>query len=81
MCDAFDITLSEFFNVPNDEESRLTIMRKEIGISQEELSEKSGVPIKEISAFEQQTRDIKMAPFYKVQLIAKALGCSMEDIT
>ena len=31
--------------------------------------------------FEQQTRDIKKAPFYKVQLIAKALGCSMEDIT
>ncbi len=60
MCDALDVSLSEFFDDSNEtEESKLIKVRKEIGMSKEELSEKSGVPLKEISAYEQQIRDIK----------------------
>ncbi len=82
MCDALDVSLSEFFDDSKEnEDSKLMMVRKGTGISKEELAEKSGVPLKEISAYEQQTRDIKKASFYKVQLIAKALGCSMEDIS
>ncbi len=82
MCNALDVSLSEFFDDSKEtEESKLMLVRKGTGISKEELAEKSGVPLKEISAYEQQTRDIKKASFYKVQLIAKALGCSMEDIS
>ena len=60
--------------------SKLKIQRFRCGLSQKELSERSGVPVKCIGNYEQLRRDINHAQVNIVYRLACALNCSIEDI-
>ncbi len=81
MCVAFDIPLSEFFTEDETpEETKLSRIRRQTGMSQQELAERSGVPLKGVCAFEHSKKDIKHASYYMLENLARTLGCSVEDI-
>ena len=61
-------------------EPKLKTLREEAGLSQSQLSEKSGVAIKSIQKYEQRERDINKAQAVIIKSLAGALGCTMEDI-
>lgn len=54
--------------------------RTRLGISQKELSIKSGVPLRQIQLFEQKQRDIRKTQAETVLQLSKALGCDMKDL-
>ncbi|MCR4647441.1 MAG: helix-turn-helix domain-containing protein [Lachnospiraceae bacterium] len=54
--------------------------RELLGFSQRELSEKSGVPIRQIQLFEQRERDINKTQAITLLMLSKALGCPMERL-
>ena len=60
--------------------SRLKYFREEKGMTQAELSEKSGVSLRVIQTFEQGFRDINKAQVVKVLQLAEALECDVYDI-
>lgn len=60
--------------------SKLKLARIRAGISQQELSDRSGVPVKSIGNLEQLRRDINRCRVDIVFRLAQALGCSMEDL-
>ena len=60
--------------------SRLKFMREEKGLSQADLAKASGVPIRNIKAFEQGTRDINKAQVVTVLQLAEALDCDVYAI-
>lgn len=71
---------SEMEEVPFIPEPKLKTLREEAGLSQSQLSEKSGVAIKSIQKYEQRERDINKAQAVIIKSLAGALGCTMEDI-
>lgn len=60
--------------------SRLKFMREEKGLSQSELAKASGVPLRNIQAFEMGYRDINKAQVITVLLLAEALDCDVYEI-
>lgn len=54
--------------------------RKELGWSQHELAKQSGVNVRMIQYYEQGYKDIKKAQVQTVQKLARALGCTIEDL-
>ena len=60
--------------------SRLKAMREIKGLSQSELSAKSGVTLRNIQAYEIGYRDINKASVESVLKLAEALGCDITDI-
>ena len=66
--------------VPFIPEPKLKTLREEAGLSQSQLSEKSGVAIKSIQKYEQRERDINKAQGVIIKSLAGALECTMEDI-
>ena len=60
--------------------SRLKFMREEKGMSQSSLSEKSGVNIRTIQAYEQGLKDINKAQVVTVLQLAEALECDVYEI-
>ena len=60
--------------------SRLKFMREEKGMSQSELSRKSGVSLRSIQMFEQGNRDINKAQVITVLQLAEALECDVYEI-
>lgn len=60
--------------------SRLKFMREEKGMSQSELSRKSGVSLRSIQMFEQGNRDINKAQCVTVLQLAEALDCDVYEI-
>ncbi len=61
--------------------SKLQLMRKRIGITQEQLAEKSGVPVSTIRAYERKAKDINKAQLDIVLSLVKVLNCEVRDIT
>ena len=61
-------------------ESKLKTLRKQCGLSQSDLSEITGVPIRTIKSYEQGTSDISKAQGDTLYALSKALKCSIEDI-
>lgn len=55
-------------------------LRNEAGLSQSQLSEKSGVNLRMIQKYENQDRDIRKASGETLQKLATTLGCQMEDL-
>lgn len=55
-------------------------IRKEAGMSQGRLAEASGVNVRMIQYYEQGFKDINGAAALTVYKLARALGCSMEDL-
>ena len=62
------------------EQNRLKRLRKYAQLTQSMLSEKSGVPIRQIQLFEQGQRDIKKTQGQTLVQLARALNCQVEDL-
>jgi len=61
-------------------ESKLKSVRKQCGLTQEELSEKSGVSLNTIRAYERKAKDIRKAQMDIVLRLTDGLQCRIEDI-
>lgn len=55
-------------------------MREAAGLSQSELANKSGVPIRTIQAHEQGARSIILASYLTLYKLATACGCFVDDL-
>ena len=60
--------------------TKLQTIRKAIGLSQKELSEKSGVTLRMIQQYEQRAKDINKSTAGNLFALAQALGCRAEDL-
>ena len=60
--------------------TKLQTVRKAIGLSQKELSEKSGVTLRMIQQYEQRAKDINKATASSLFALAQVLGCKAEDL-
>ena len=60
--------------------SKLKTIREGSNINQKKLSELSGVNVRMIQHYEQGFKDINKAQALTVYKIAKALGCTVEDL-
>jgi transcriptional regulator with XRE-family HTH domain len=64
-------------------QTKISTLKKERikkGLSQQQLSEVTGVPIKSIGNYEQLRRDINNAHAIVVFRLASALGCNVSDL-
>lgn len=61
-------------------ETNLKRIRTAYGCSQRALAEMSGVNLRSIQMYEQRNKDINKAQSESLYRIAKALGCTMEDL-
>ena len=73
--DLMDRNMKEAF--PN---TRLKMRRENCGLSQSELAEEAGVPLRQIQLFEQRQRDINKTAAGTLFRMSKALRCDMEDL-
>lgn len=60
--------------------TKLQTIRKAIGLSQKELSDKSGVTLRMVQQYEQRAKDINKATASNLFALARALGCKAEDL-
>ena len=60
--------------------TKLQTVRKAVGLSQNELSEKSGVTLRMIQQYEQRAKDINKASAGNLFALARVLGCKAEDL-
>ena len=60
--------------------SNLKFMREDKGMSQSELAKASGVPLRNIQAYEQGYKDINKAQVVTVLQLAEALDCDVYNI-
>lgn len=60
--------------------TRLAVRRQKARISQRELSEASGVPLRTIQQYEQRAKDINRAGADTLRALSRALYCGMEDL-
>lgn len=61
-------------------ESNLKTIRKNAGLSQNELAELSGVPLRTIQQYEQRKKNINNAKAVYLIMLAKALVCNVDDL-
>ena len=61
-------------------DTNLKRLRHAYGCSQAELAQKSGVSLRSIQMYEQRRKDINKASVETIYSIAKALGCTVEDL-
>ncbi len=64
----------------SQKETNLAILRKNRGLSQAELAEKSDVSVRSIQLYEQRCSNIKNAQYNNLQALSKVLGCEIEDL-
>ena len=62
------------------EHSRLYQLRVNRGYSQAQLAKASGVNVRSIQLYEQRVNDIDKAQVHTVYRLARAIGCSVEDL-
>ena len=60
--------------------TRLQRRRKDCGITQRELSEKSGVNLRTIQQYERRSKDINRAAGATLRALSIALSCQIEDL-
>ena len=60
--------------------SKIQKLRKNIGYSQRELSEKSGVNLRTLQQYELKAKDINKAASGTLLALSKVLGCNIEDL-
>jgi len=61
-------------------EIKLKRIRQRAGISQSELAEMSGVPVRTIQQYEQRQKSINKAQAEYLMMLARALNCNAEDL-
>ena len=57
--------------------NKLQEKRKEAGLSQSQLANKAGVPVRTLQHWENGDRDLRKAAVETVLALAEALGCSL----
>lgn len=62
----------------NENPIKMEIIRKEQGISHQELSRRSGVPIRTLEGWSSRARLPR--DVYQLLKVAKVLGCQIEDL-
>lgn len=62
------------------QETNLKQLRKRAGLSQSELAEASGVPLRTIQQYEQRQKSINNAQAQYLIMLARALYCTVEDL-
>ena len=70
----------DFYDKRLDIPSKLKMMREKKGLSQSELSLLTGIPLRTIKSYEQKTVDIAKAQVETVFVLARELGCKIEDL-
>ena len=60
--------------------TKLQTVRKAVGLTQKELSEKSGVTLRMIQQYEQRAKVINKATASNLFALAQVLGCKAEDL-
>lgn len=60
--------------------SKLKVLRKKCGLTQEELAEKSGVSPNTIRAYERKSKDLNKAQFDTIIRLARVLKCEAEEL-
>lgn len=60
--------------------SKLQTLRKQAGLTQQELSNRSGVSLRTLQKYEIEDLDIDKATVVVVYRLALVLGCSVEDL-
>ena len=60
--------------------TKLQTVRKAVGLSQKELSEKSGVTLRMIQQYEQRQKNINKAQVQYLIALSKALCCEISDL-
>ena len=73
--DIVDSKIKEYFS-----ETNLKRIRTAYGFTQAELAERSGVSLRSIQMYEQRNKNINKASADSMYRLAKALGCTMEDL-
>ena len=73
--DIVDSKIKEYFT-----ETNLKRIRTAYGFTQAELAERSGVSLRSIQMYEQRNKNINKASADTMYSLAKALGCTMEDL-
>ncbi len=61
-------------------ETNLKFLRQKAGLSQRELSELSGVPVRTIQQYEQRQKSVNKAQAEYLMALAKVLCCEMKDL-
>ena len=61
-------------------ETNLKALRQRADLSQRELSEQSGVPLRTIQQYEQRQKSINKAQAEYLLMLARTLCCDMEDL-
>ena len=60
--------------------NKLAEKRKNKNLTQQQLSEKSGVAVRSIRAYEQGSKELNKAQAITVYRLAKALKCKVDDL-
>ena len=61
-------------------ETNLKLLRQQNGLSQKELAELSGVPLRTIQQYEQRQKSINKAQAEYLDMLSNALNCSIEQL-
>lgn len=61
-------------------ETNLKLLRKKANLSQRELAEQSGVPVRTIQQYEQRQKNINKAQAEYLVMLSKALCCEVSDL-
>ena len=73
--DILDGHMKEYFS-----ETNLKRLRTFYGYTQSELAERAGVSLRSIQMYEQRNKNINKASVDTIYCLAKALGCTVEDL-
>ena len=71
--------MNELYRAANPE-TKLKKIRQRAGLSQSELAEMSGVPVRTIQQYEQRQKSINKAQAEYLMMLARALHCNAEDL-
>ena len=71
--------MNELYRAANPE-TKLKQLRQRAGLSQSELAEASGVPVRTIQQYEQRQKSINKAQAEYLMMLARALHCNAEDL-
>ena len=81
-----EMDITQFVDTVNElwdnyfKETNLKRIRKYAGLTQKQLAELSGVPIRQIQLFEQRQRDINHTKAIDVVKLGRVLGCRPEEL-
>lgn len=71
--------MDELYKVAKPD-TNLKVLRKNAGLTQQELAEQSGVPLRTLQQYEQRQKDINKAQAGYLAMLARVLCCKVEEL-